>query len=138
MPYFRLYYHVVFATKGRAPNITPELESVIYQTILRKSRQLDCVVHALNGIADHIHIAVTIPPKLSISDYVRQVKGVSSREANQHAPDADERFRWQKGFSVHSYGQKVLSTVVQYIEEQKQHHSNNTVLTHLEYIQSDE
>ena len=106
--------------------------------MLRKSNQLDCVVHALNGIADHVHIAVTIPPKLAISDYVQQVKGVSSREVNQHAPDADEHFRWQKGFSVHSYGQKMLPTVVQYIEKQKQHHGDDTILQYLEYLEGDD
>ena len=138
MPYFHLYYHVVFATKGRAPLITPALEDVIYPTVLHKSKQLECFVHALNGIADHVHIAVTIPPKIAISDYVQQIKGVSSRKVNQHTPDADERFHWQKGFSVHSYGQKMLPTVVQYIEAQKQHHADDTVLRYLEHLESDE
>ncbi|GAB5491730.1 MAG: hypothetical protein Phog2KO_19450 [Phototrophicaceae bacterium] len=99
---------------------------------------MDCIIHALNGIPDHIHIAVTIPPKLAISDYVQQVKGVSSREVNQHAPDTDERFRWQRGFSVHSYGQKMLPTVVQYIANQKQHHANDTILEYLEYLESND
>jgi putative transposase len=107
---------------------------VIINAIKSKSRELKCPIHAINAAYDHIHIAVTIPPALAIWQWVRDAKGLSAHLVNRDFPDRNDTFRWQKGYSVHTFGLKTLSFVVDYIERQKEHHHNKTLEDYLEYI----
>ena len=82
MPLWRLFYHLVWATHERQPLITPAHEQILYPHIKGKVDFLECQLHAIGGIEDHIHIIVSIPPKLSISDFAKRIKGSSSRYLN--------------------------------------------------------
>lgn len=108
MPFWRCYYHVVWATKNRAALITPEKESLIFAVIRAKSVELKGEVLAVNGVQDHVHVAVAIPPGLAVADWVRQVKGASSYEVNTRFPNTTPRFAWQSGYSVLTFGAKNL------------------------------
>lgn len=135
MPHWECYYHIVWATKHRLPLISGDIESLIISTIRRKSQMLECPIYAINSVEDHIHIAVTVLPKLSVAEWVRQVKGLSAHEAKAYNPDAEIAFHWQTGYSVHTLGKKVLPFVVNYIQRQKEHHRSNTIEPYLEYIE---
>jgi len=126
MSYWKCCYHVTWATKYRQPVITPTLEKIIFSAILEQSRHLNCRVMAVNGVPDHIHVAVEIPPTLLVSKWVGDVKAVSSREVNLSFPDADEKFQWQEGYGVHTFGYRNERHVVGYIRNQKQHHAEMT------------
>ena len=54
--YTHLYIHFVWATWDRAPIITPALEAPLYACITRECRDLKCVVIALGGTEDHVHV----------------------------------------------------------------------------------
>jgi putative transposase len=71
MPYYRLYYHVIWTTKGRESSITQSNRSLIYNAISSKVDGLGGIVHALNGMEDHVHLVVTIPPKIAIGSFIR-------------------------------------------------------------------
>jgi putative transposase len=49
MPYWRLFYHLVWATKDRAPLINAEIESSLFGIIIDKSEQLRAYIFAVNG-----------------------------------------------------------------------------------------
>ena len=133
MPFWKCYYHIVWATKYRESSLTPALEQVVFAAIERKSDELGCVVLALNGTDNHVHLAVNIKPGLSVSQYIRIIKGVSSHTVNINR-ESETRFHWQEGYSVLTFGEKALPFVREYIANQKTHHANNTTNTHLEYI----
>jgi REP element-mobilizing transposase RayT len=84
-------------------------------------------------VEDHIHIAVSVPPKLSLSEFVRQIKGNSSHFVN-HQIKPDYCFNWQNEYGVISFGQKNLSMVVSYVHNQREHHRNQMVFEQLERI----
>jgi putative transposase len=65
MPLWRLFYQLVWATQERKPLITPAHEQILYLYIKGKADFLECQLHAIGGIEDHIHLIVSIPPKLS-------------------------------------------------------------------------
>lgn len=92
MPFWRCYYHVIWATKNRAEWIAPQIERVIFDSIRTKAQELETPILALNGVADHIHIAACIPPKLSVGEWVKRMKGTSSREVNVHFPNLETAF----------------------------------------------
>ena len=131
------YYHIIWATKHRQPLITPQIESVILATAQQKSLQLKSHIEAMNTVADHLHVAVKIPPSLAISTWVQDVKGLTAYEVNRAYPNLDITFRWQRGYSVLSFGKRNLPFVVQYIEQQKEHHEQNTLEQYLEHLENE-
>jgi putative transposase len=67
MPYWKLYYHLVWATFERLPLITPEREAILRTTLYVKAKELRLVLHGLGHVADHSHVVASIPPVLSVS-----------------------------------------------------------------------
>ena len=76
MSLWRLYYHIVWATKERQPLITSNKETELYNYIIDKSNSLNCILHAIGGIEDHIHLVVSIPPTIAIAEFVKKFKEV--------------------------------------------------------------
>lgn len=68
-----------------------------------KAIELGTIVHADGGIEDHIHLAVSVPPKISLSEFVRQIKGNNSHFIN-HEIKPGYTFRWQSEYGVVSFG----------------------------------
>lgn len=128
MPFYRLFYHVIWATKDRATWITPHIESVVFETIRRESNKMNSPIYAINGTTDHIHVAVTIPPSIAVAQWVKNIKGVATFTVNKTFPDLDNRFHWQEGYGILSFGQKRLADVVEYVHKQKEHHANSSQL----------
>jgi REP element-mobilizing transposase RayT len=84
---------------------------------------------------DHVHLLVKMPTRLSASQLMHQIKGVSSHFVHEQL-EGMEGFRWQEGYGVFSVTPGHRKTVVDYIENQKQHHAENT--THLRWEETDE
>lgn len=133
MPFWKCYYHVVWATKNRQPTITPAIESIIFAAIGEKSAALGSPLLAMNAVSDHVHVAVCIPPALSVANWVGGAKGASSRAVNTGF-ELDDLFRWQEGYGVMTFGKKRLAQVSQYIDSQKERHQVNDLNTHLEHF----
>jgi REP element-mobilizing transposase RayT len=89
MPYCQLYYHLVWTTKERRPLLVPEIAEVVYGFIRSKTIGLEGKFFALNGVADHIHLVVSIPAKIAVATFVGQVKGVSSARFNREHPNRE-------------------------------------------------
>lgn len=131
MPYWQLFYHIVWATRNREPLLTPEVEPIIYGFLRDKALGLEGTVFALNGYVDHVHLVVSIPPKIAVSKFVGQVKAVASVKYNQSRPGATP-FYWQEEFGVFSFDKKRLPYVIEYVENQKTHHANHHLIAILE------
>ncbi len=133
MPYYRLFYHVVWSTRDRLPLITSVNRDSIYAAIAARSGELRGIVHALNGMPDHVHLVATIPPSVPVSTFVGQVKGSSSHPASRIAgAPGGETFAWQAEYGVISVSERHLPIVVDYVRRQQQHHTQNTLNRTLE------
>jgi len=96
---------------------------------------LECIPHAVNGMPDHIHLAISIPPKLSVATIIGKFKGSSSHHIN-HAISDEKGFAWQAEYGVVTFSERHLSNVVAYVQNQKQHHSECSIWESLEHIPS--
>jgi REP element-mobilizing transposase RayT len=134
MPFWRCYYHLIWATKNRAAWIMPPIETVILRTIESNSRKLDSQILAVNTVADHIHAAVCIPPKLAVAAWVKHMKGTCTRDVNAQFPSLETAFGWQQSYGVLTFGAKNQRFVIDYIQRQKEHHAGNTLEPYLEQI----
>ncbi len=137
MPYWKCYYHIVWATKYREPIITPAYEQIIFAAIQEKCAEFESPLLAVNAVSDHIHVAACIPPSIAVSKWVGSIKGSTARAVNISL-ELPTRFHWQGSYGVMSFGEKVLPQVKSYIANQKQHHAQGTVNPHLEQIGDEE
>ncbi|MHB0937230.1 MAG: IS200/IS605 family transposase [Armatimonadota bacterium] len=137
MPYSQLFYHIVWATKGRAPLITPKIEDEINRLIAAKAVKMGGRVYAINGEVDHRHVVASIPPSIAIASFIGQMKGVSSGAVNTQRL-TDTRFHWQDEYGVFSFDSKRLPNYLSYVRDQKQHHANGTIIPILERVSEDD
>ena len=122
MPYARLLYHVVWATKYRLPSITGARETVIRDSIAATSQELDLAVYGVGIMPDHVHIFAQIPPTLAVARVIGRWKGASSHAVNALTPDAQETFAWQEGYGVLSVSQSGFDRVLEYVQHQRERH----------------
>ena len=134
MPYWKLYYHFIWGTKHRLPLIDSILEPGLYRAIAAKAQDMGGFVHAIGGMDDHVHLAVSIPPKIAPAKFIGDVKGNSSHFVN-HVIKPDFEFYWQDEYGVLSFGERNLPSVVRYIQNQKQHHADGTLIVAMEIME---
>lgn len=80
---------------------------------------------------DHVHIAVSIPPKIALAKFIGEVKGHSSHFVN-HVIKPDFEFYWQTEYGALSFGERNLSSVVGYIHKQKERHAKGALIELME------
>ena len=136
MPYWRLFYHVIWGTKNREPLIQVEFEASLHNVIAAKVTSLGAFVHGVGGIEDHIHLVASVPPQIALSDFIGQVKGNSSHFVN-HELSLPYQFNWQAEYGVVSFGGKQLDMAVKYVKSQRQHHLEGTVIPFLECVEAE-
>ena len=130
MPYWQLFYHIVWATKNRLPLLTADVEPIIHGFLRSKAVGLGATVFALNG-TDHVHIAAAIPPKIALAKLIGQVKAVASTKFNKSGLSTTPLF-WQEEYGAFSFDGKRLPNYIAYIERQKGHHGRGTTIPILE------
>jgi len=121
----QVYIQIVFSVKGRQNLIQQSWREELYKYICGIVNGKEQKVYAIGGVADHIHILVSIKPNIAISDLVRDIKANSSKWINEKGYVIG-KFQWQEGFGAFSYAQSQLDNVIAYINNQEQHHQKKT------------
>jgi putative transposase len=135
--YSEINFHVTWHTKSNLPLIKPEIEAKLHQFLKHKIIETpDVFFHAVGGIENHIHIAVSAPPDLLISDWIGKLKGASSYYINKAANQ--KLLEWQRGYGIVSFGTKDLQWVVAYVLNQKEHHKKGKIYERLEKVDKEE
>ena len=131
MPFVQLFYHLVWATKDRQPLLLPALEPVVHVYLRAKATGLGGVLFALNGAEDHVHMVVSVPPRIALATFIGQVKAVASTRVNRARP-GEVQLLWQGEYGAFSFDARHLPHIVAYVEKQKQHHAENRTIPILE------
>jgi len=116
-----LKIHLVCVAKYRRDIFTVESLAVIEQSFNDVSKQMGFQIVEFNGEADHIHTLIEYPPKLSISQIVNALKGVSSRRYGQAGyPKSDGKDAlWSPSYFVSSVAGAPLEVLKRYIRQQE-------------------
>jgi REP element-mobilizing transposase RayT len=121
-----VYLHLVFSTKEREPWLQDlDLRAECHAFLGGISKQLDCPPLIVGGVADHVHLLARFGRGVTQSDWVKELKRVSSRWIKER----DARlagFAWQAGYGVFSVSTSTLETVEVYIRNQEEHHRKIT------------
>lgn len=128
----QIYLHIVFAVQNRTSLIQLEWRDELYKYITGIVRNNKHKLIAINGTANHIHIAIGYKPHQLIPDLLQDIKGNSSKWINEKRL-VKGKFNWQAGYGAFSFSDSHIDTVSQYIINQEEHHKRKTFRE--EYIQ---
>ncbi|MEM9230392.1 MAG: IS200/IS605 family transposase [Pseudomonadota bacterium] len=115
-------YHIVWSTKYRYKVLQGDIRLRVRDICRQTCREKD--VDIIRGIlsSDHVHMFVSVPSKLAVSDLVRLMKGPSSHKVQREFPQLRKRY-WGRGYFSTTNGAITENIVLQYLE---QHIANTT------------
>jgi REP element-mobilizing transposase RayT len=119
-----LLYHLIFATKQREPVIAPAWRAQLHEYLGGTVRGLGGMPQGVGGVADHVHLLVSLKPTHCISDFMRELKKTSSRWVRETIGVAS--FHWQYGYAAFTVSVSSRSSVRTYIAGQEEHHQAKT------------
>ena len=135
--YTRLFYHFVWGTWDRTPLLVGEVEEKAYAVIRSQCTAQEGKVFAIGGIENHVHLLVGLPVTRDLPEFIKNVKGVSSRTLNQCYGRAAWSFKWQGRYGVTTVSPANMTLITRYIENQKQHHAKGDLWPLCEQIETD-
>ena len=114
-------YHIIFIPKFRRKKLYGMVKDDVRDIIktLCSYKKVEIIAGAV--CADHVHLCVSIPPKLSISDFVGYLKGKSALMIFDKHPELGskwDRSFWARGYYVATVGNVNEETVKEYIRRQ--------------------
>ena len=125
MSYVQLLYHIVIRTKCSEAVLPNERADELYRYIWGIIKNHNGVLYRINGMPDHVHILVSLPPTIALSDFMREMKAETSKMLKKTA--GFENFRaWGEGYAALTYSLRDKDLIVNYIKKQREHHSINS------------
>ena len=121
---YDLKYHLVWITKYRKPVMSGDIAVRVRDLIREISRSMDVEIVKGHVARDHVHLFVSIPPRISVSNYVKAVKGKSSRKLLSEYRRLSKMFWgrhiWARGYFAASTGNVTDDVVAEYIRLQQE------------------
>ena len=121
MSYGSSYFHCVFSTKERRPLITPSLQERLWPFLGGIARENKMRALMIGGVADHVHLLLSLPATMSIAKAMQLIKGGSSKWIHETFPE-QRLFAWQEKYGAFSVSVSQLDSVIAYISKQPEHH----------------
>ncbi|MBG9452536.1 transposase [Lysinibacillus sphaericus] len=130
-------YHIVFAPKYRRQIIYGQIKVDVGRILRQLCERKGVEIIEATACPDHIHMLVSIPPKLSVSSFVGYLKGKSSlmifdRHANLKYKYGNRKF-WCRGYYVDTVGRN-RKIIQEYIKNQLQEDILEDQMTMKEFI----
>ncbi|MGE7094013.1 IS200/IS605 family transposase [Lysinibacillus sp. NPDC048646] len=130
-------YHIVFAPKYRRQVIYGQIKADVGRILRQLCERKGVEIIEATACPDHIHMLVSIPPKLSVSSFMGYIKGKSSlmifdRHANLKYRYGNRQF-WCRGYYVDIVGRN-RKMIQEYIKNQLQEDILHDQMTMKEFI----
>jgi len=118
-----LHVHLVFVTKYRRKVFTKAILDDLAFVFSHVCKKFEANLVEFDGEEDHVHLLVTYPPKVCISQLLNALKGVSSRSIRKKNYPTIRKILWGTSLWSPSYfagscGGAPISIIRQYIEQQ--------------------
>jgi putative transposase len=94
---YQIEYHFVWATKYRYKVLNTEIASRVRELVRQTCEAFE--IRIVKGVVsrDHVHILVSCPPELALSEIMRRLKGRTSRKLFEEFPEIKRRY-WGRHF----------------------------------------
>ena len=120
---WKCQYHIVFIPKYRKKQLYGRLREDVREVIstLCKYKNVEIIEGAV--CPDHVHLCVSIPPKLSVSQFMGYLKGKSALMIYDKHPELGSKYNksfWARGYYVATVGNITEEAIKKYIQEQSE------------------
>ena len=119
---YDIKYHIVWITKYRKPVVRGEIAERLRDLIREICKARDVEILKGHVSRDHVHVFLSVPPHLSVSQLVQSLKGKTSRKLLMEYKSLSRAFWgrhiWARGYFVASSGNVTDEVIMRYIEEQ--------------------
>ena len=120
---WKCQYHIVFIPKYRKKVLFGQIRNDVREIIqaLCKYKSIEIISGAV--CSDHVHLCVSIPPKMKISDFMGYLKGKSTLMLYDRHPELGSKWDkafWARGYYVATIGNVTEEAIKKYIEEQSE------------------
>ena len=114
-------YHAVWCPKYRRKVLVSEIENRLKELIVEVCEESGFDLIEMEVMPDHVHLLIEVDPQYGINKAVRHIKGVTSHTLRAEFPHLKSRLPtlWTTSYFVSTVGGASLSTIKQYIEQQK-------------------
>ena len=129
--YFEINLHITWPVKGAQPVLVGEVEGHLHRHLQAQILKSDVRLHGIGGTDDHVHIVVSVPPTLILSEWIGRLKGASSHFINHDILNRKD-LQWDEGYGVVSCGTKDIPWLVEYATTQRPRHAAGNVFDRLE------
>ena len=123
---YKCDYHIVFTPKYRFRILTGDVGSAIEQDLRQVCSWKEVEIDEMSVQADHVHLVVSIPPRLSVSDFMGVLKGKTAIRIFKSYPNLKKKpywgnHFWARGYFVNTVGinEEMIRRYVKYQEEEE-------------------
>lgn len=130
---YKCNYHIVWVPKYRFRILTGRLKEVVEHDIRTLCEWKDVEILEINVQMDHVHLVCSIPPKVSVSDFMGFLKGKLAIKLFKSYPRLKQKpywgnHFWARGYFVNTVGldEDVIRRYVKYQEDQEKRHERES------------
>ena len=120
---YDLKYHLVWVTKYRKPVLRGEVALRLRELIRQTCVTLEVYIVTGHVGAEHVHLLVSVPPQVAVSELVQRLKGRSSRRMMEEFGELSRQYwgrhMWARGYFAVSTGNVTDEIIKQYIDSHK-------------------
>ena len=121
---YNINYHLIWCTKYRRKVLSEKISERLYELLKEIGDEKGfTVAEAKVGEEDHVHCFVSAPPKYSVTDIVRWLKGISGRHLLMEFPEISQKLwkghLWNGSYFCETIGSTSEDNILAYIERQK-------------------
>jgi putative transposase len=126
------YLHITFSTKHRVPLISEIIEGELHNYLAGICFDHECYPIKIGGYNDHVHVVCSLSRKIALSSFIEHLKTSSSKclPAGQAGIKTKgenlKDFYWQGGYYAVSVNPCDLQNLIDYVENQREHHGAQT------------
>ena len=123
---YKCDYHIVFTPKYRFRILTGEIAAAMEQDLRQVCNWKEVEIDEMSVQVDHVHMVVSIPPRLSVSDFMGVLKGKTAIRIFKSHPNLKKKpywgnHFWARGYFVNTGGinEEMIRRYVKYQEEEE-------------------
>ncbi len=117
----KVYVHITFSTKKRQLLIDDHVKTSLFEYLGGICRGMECNPIKVGGHQDHVHVLCLLSKKVAQITLMEELKKQSSKWIKTQG-QIYSKFYWQDGYGIFSVNPFESDVVVQYIENQEEHH----------------
>jgi REP-associated tyrosine transposase len=121
----RVLVHLIFSTKSREPFLSDDIRRELHPYMATILKGMDSSAILINSVTDHAHVLFHLSKNHALCDVIETLKKDSSKWIKTKGR-AYRNFHWQSGYEAFSVSQSNVAKVVEYIENQREHHRRRT------------